>query len=1740
MPWCHVVNVGYSYLLKTVPEDGGWAMEAHVLGACISHGWPEILRIELFNGSYEYIAGKDIALGALPNSAATGGPTISGTPTVGQTLTASASNITDTNGLDNAAYTYQWIRSDSATDTDISGATGTTYLVTIDDVGKAIKVRVTFTDDAGNEESLTSAATEAVAAKPNSPATGQPAISGTAQVGETVTADTSSITDADGVTKVTFSYQWIRNDGASDADIQNVTGSTYTLVSDDEGKTIKVRVSFTDDEGNKETLTSSATTTVEAQANSELVSYINVYLSVTESTSDPDNIVTNFTITWFDADDCTTDYNAYLNIAAGNRPGQETPGSQHHLGSVASDGAQISNGLSGIRGALEGFNVELYCGSAESGRLVSRVRIPRGAGVGPFIGLYSSEPPLSALNVSHGTLTPTFNSHTFHYTVSDIANADTRITIAATPKTGFGGRFVEADADPARLALAAYSGSPSGPPSGLSEYCNWGVADRFGSLVELTDADPDTPGFQVDLYDGENHIDVWVYRTAFCEEPKAYLFAISRAEGSVSLVRPNRPATGGVYIDLDRGRLDPPWPGLTLRTDTDHSNFRDRDGLTNPSYTYQWLADDAEIAGETSTEYRVKLADMGKTLKVRVSFTDDRGIEETRTSRATRAIKRRNHWPEGKPIIRGTLEVGQTLTADISGISDPNGMTNATFSYRWKYIRHSGSPSTDSEYTLVSRDEGTSVIGLEVTYTDDDGHEETLSTWRRGEVAPSPTKATGAPVITGVAQVGETLAVGTSGIADGDGLANVSYRYRWGWPHIWPPRRSTDSTYTVVDADEGLTIKVRVSFTDDAGFEETLISAPTAAVVAATTPGAPRSVDVQPAGTGGLSLSWQEPASNGGSAISGYTVEWKKAADSWDTDEDVSEATVTDTIHTITGLELDVGYTVRVIATNFVGDGPASDEVTGTPVAQTSQQQAAAQNTPAAGAPTISGTAQVGEMLTVDTSAIADEDGLDNAVFSYQWIANDGTADADIQGATGTTYTLADTDEGKTIKVRVRFTDDAGNEETLASAASAVVEVPLTAELQNVPESHNGEDAFTFRILFSEPVTVGYQALKEDSFEISDGTITSARRVNGRDDLRQFTVRPSSNLDVAIVLRADRPCDDEGAICTSDGKRLFNRLALTVPGPAPANALATGAPTINGTAQVGQTLTATTSNIADSDGLVNAAYSYQWVRNDGGTDAEIQDATGSTYTLDTADEGKTVKVRVSFTDDAGNDESLTSAATDTVAVRANSPATGLPTISGTAQVDETLTAETSAIADEDGLSNVAYNYQWLADDTDIARATGSSYTLADADEGKTVKVRVSFTDDGGNQESLTSAPTAMVSTPLTAGFQWMPASHNGRDEFTIFIQFSEEIASSYVTLRDHALTVTGGEVVSADVFGYSDLWALGIDPDGNGDVTIALPITTDCSATGAVCTGGGKKLSNHIEHTVSGPAHANSVATGIPTITGTAQVGETLTAGTSGISDEDGLTNATFSYQWVRNDGGTDAEIQGATDSTYDLSDADVGKTVKVRVSFTDDAGNKETLTSAATAEVAARPNSPATGAPAIRGTVQVDETLTADTSGIADADGLQNATFSHQWVSSDGVTDSDIPGETGATYEVAPGDAGQDDQGEGELHRRRGQRGDPDQRGHGRRGGDLPGNAALPAGADRGHRGTGGHLAGAGIQRRLRRDRIPGPVEAGHRQLGHGGGRLLRDHNRDLLHHHQPGAGHRVRGPRHRRQRGR
>ncbi len=195
---------------------------------------------------------------------------------------------------------------------------------------------------------------------------------------------------------------------------------------------------------------------------------------------------------------------------------------------------------------------------------------------------------------------------------------------------------------------------------------------------------------------------------------------------------------------------------------------------------------------------------------------------------------------------------------------------------------------------------------------------------------------------------------------------------------------------------------------------------------------------------------------------------------------------------------------------------------------------------------------------------------------------------------------------------------------------------------------------------------------------------------------------------------------------------------------------------------------------------------------------------------------------------------------------------------------ETLSASTSGISDADGVANATFTYQWLADDADISGATSSSYTVVAADVGKTIKVTVTFTDDAGNEESVTSNAVTASAPPvnteetiqMTATFHDTPDSHDGSAAFTFELRFSENMESfSYSTLQEHAFMVTGGSVSKARRLeaGKNVRWEITVQPSSNADVTIVLPITTDCSVQGAICTSDGRKLSGPVELTISGP-----------------------------------------------------------------------------------------------------------------------------------------------------------------------------------------------------------------------------------------------------------------------------------------------
>ena len=218
---------------------------------------------------------------------------------------------------------------------------------------------------------------------------------------------------------------------------------------------------------------------------------------------------------------------------------------------------------------------------------------------------------------------------------------------------------------------------------------------------------------------------------------------------------------------------------------------------------------------------------------------------------------------------------------------------------------------------------------------------------------PENNEATGTPTLIGPLQVGGILRVDTSSIADADGLTNPGFSYTWladddlAEPGAFLRALSFVNEYEVAPYDVGLTIKVQVHFEDDGGNRESLDVQATS-TVAAVAPDSPPDLSASLGDPGELVLSWSTPAvcdftlvfdcwldtdrtfsvGDGGSDITGYTVQWKLASRSWSVASDVSKADVTTTSYTVTGLSVSNTYTVRVLARNAVGAGAPSTEVT--------------------------------------------------------------------------------------------------------------------------------------------------------------------------------------------------------------------------------------------------------------------------------------------------------------------------------------------------------------------------------------------------------------------------------------------------------------------------------------------------------------------------------------------------------------------------------------------------------------------------------------------------------------------------------------------------------------------------------------------------------------------------------------------------------------------------------------------
>ena len=605
---------------------------------------------------------------------------------------------------------------------------------------------------------------------------------------------------------------------------------------------------------------------------------------------------------------------------------------------------------------------------------------------------------------------------------------------------------------------------------------------------------------------------------------------------------------------------------------------------------------------------------------------------------------------------------------------------------------------------------------------------------------------------------------------------------------------------------------------------------------------------------------------------------------------------------TVTAAEVTVGKLKYAPPANANGTGYASfkfkvNDGTDDSAEYTITINVTAVNDPATGTPTISGTAQVGQILTASTGDIADADGLPST-FIYQWkryAADRITFEANI-GTDSITYTLTASEEGKKVLVEASFTDNGGSSEGPLVSALYPSTQSQTVDPNNPPTASDGtvttvEDTahtfaaanFSYSDTDSDPLAsvkiielpaAGTGALTLNGTAIPSAdlpkTVTATELTENK-----LTYSPPANANGTGYASFKFKVNDGTADSASEYFITINVTAVNDP--------ATGTPTISGTAQVGQMLTASTGDIADPDG-VPSAFTYQWKRYAADRITfEANIGTDSmTYTLTASEEGKKVLVEVSFTDNGGSSEGplvsalypstqsqtvdpnnpptasdgtvTTNEDTDhtfaaanfsysdtdsdplasvkiielpaagtgaltlngtaipsadlpktvtaaeltenkltyspptnangtgyasfkfklndgtedsaseyfmTINVTAvNDPATGAPTISGTAHVGLTLTASTAGIDDVDGLPS-AFTYQWKRVDadgtsnpTDIG-ADSSAYTLTAAEEGKKVLVEVSFTDNGGSSEGpLVSAayPSSGTVVNLTVSF----------------------------------------------------------------------------------------------------------------------------------------------------------------------------------------------------------------------------------------------------------------------------------------------------------------------------------------------------------------------------------------------------
>ena len=426
-----------------------------------------------------------------------------------------------------------------------------------------------------------------------------------------------------------------------------------------------------------------------------------------------------------------------------------------------------------------------------------------------------------------------------------------------------------------------------------------------------------------------------------------------------------------------------------------------------------------------------------------------------------------------------------------------------------------------------------------------------------------------------------------------------------------------------------------------------------------------------------------------------------------------------------------------------------------------------------------------------------------------------------------------------------------------------------------------------------------------------------------------------------------------------------------------------GIASITGTAVQGQTLTA---GVTDLDGLANVAITYRWQQLINGNWKNIATATAATYTLQAAQVGRQVRVRVTYTDQLGGSESdRTSSATPSIV--ATNPAgndVGIVSLSGAPTQNQVLAAN---VTDVDGLpSGTPIGYQWQQSSdggvtwSDIAGATAKALTLEQAQVAKLVRSIVTYVDAAGSAEFVASAATTAIVNVNDVGVVAITGTPVSGQTLRAGVTDADGLANVSITYSwQQLIGNTWSNIANATAATYTLQAA-----------QVGRQVRVIASYSDQLGGAENNRTSQATPSIVTANNHP-----GVVSISGTPAQNQTLTAA---VSDVDGVPGS-VAYQWQQSaNGSTWSNINGATASTLTLAQAQVGSFVRARATYTDGLGSSEAPASPATAVA----NVNDLGAVTISGTATQNQVLTAS---VTDIDGVP-ASITYRWQSSmDGTT---------------------------------------------------------------------------------------------------------------------------------------